>query len=70
MIFQDPMMALNPVHTIGRQIARGAAAASRTVAARRRCARAVELLRLVGIPAPAERARSIRTIFPAACASG
>ena len=54
MIFQDPMMALNPVHTIGRQIAEtlylhegvtGAAAQ----------ARVVELLRRVQVPAPEQR---------------
>lgn len=54
MIFQDPMMALNPVFTIGWQIAeslrlhRGLPAG----AARRR---AIELLDLVGIPSPTER---------------
>ncbi len=56
MIFQEPMTSLNPVLTIGRQIGetltlhqgldRGAAEA-----------RAVDMLRLVGIPEPARRIR-------------
>ena len=55
MIFQDPMMALNPVYTVGRQIGEvlklHLGLGSREVAAE-----VVELLRLVGVPAPAERA--------------
>jgi peptide/nickel transport system ATP-binding protein len=56
MIFQEPMTALNPVFTIGDQIAEVArihARASRGDA----WTRAVEMLERVGIPAPAERAR-------------
>ncbi|GAB4210989.1 MAG: ABC transporter ATP-binding protein [Sandaracinaceae bacterium] len=54
MIFQDPTSALNPVHTLGDQIAEGLMhhlALSKTAAR----ARAAELLAKVGIPAPAER---------------
>ena len=56
MIFQEPMTALNPVFTVGDQIAevvRVHASASRRAA----WDRAVEMLTMVGIPAPAERAR-------------
>ncbi len=56
MIFQEPMTALNPVFTVGDQIAevvRVHASASR----REAWDRAVEMLTVVGIPAPAERAR-------------
>jgi oligopeptide/dipeptide ABC transporter ATP-binding protein len=55
MIFQEPMSALNPVFTVGEQIAevvRVHANASRKEAA----ARAVEMLAAVGIPDPARRA--------------
>ncbi len=54
MIFQEPMTALNPVLRIGTQIEESLAAHSTRDAAARR-ARAVELLQLVGIPAPEAR---------------
>ena len=56
MVFQEPMTALNPVFTIGEQIAevvRIHGKASR----REAWNRAVEMLQIVGIPGPAERAR-------------
>ncbi len=53
-IFQEPMTALNPVLTVGRQIDESLRAHTGLDAAGRR-ARAVELLDLVGIPAPATR---------------
>ena len=55
MVFQEPMTALNPVFTVGEQIAEVArihAGMSRRDAA----AKAVEMLALVGIPAPEQRA--------------
>jgi peptide/nickel transport system ATP-binding protein len=55
MIFQEPMTALNPVHTVGRQVTETLElyepGAGKAVLARR----AVELLEQVGIPAPARR---------------
>ncbi len=55
MVFQEPMTALNPVFTIGDQIAEVARVHGK---ASRKSAweRAVEVLSLVGIPAPRERA--------------
>ncbi|MHB0948948.1 MAG: ABC transporter ATP-binding protein [Gemmatimonadaceae bacterium] len=55
MIFQEPMTALNPVFIVGDQIAEVARIHE---GASRRAAmdRAVEMLELVGIPAPAQRA--------------
>ena len=55
MIFQEPMTALNPVFTVGEQIAEVVRVHER--AGRREAwARAVAMLETVGIPAPAERA--------------
>jgi peptide/nickel transport system ATP-binding protein/oligopeptide transport system ATP-binding protein len=54
MVFQDPMTALNPVVRIGDQVAEAVRAHQR-VGRRAARARALELLRLVGIPAPERR---------------
>ena len=56
MVFQEPMTALNPVLTVGDQIAEVARVHER-VSKRVAWERAVEMLRLTGIPDPAERAR-------------
>jgi peptide/nickel transport system ATP-binding protein len=53
-IFQEPMTSLNPVFTIGRQIGEVLRIHDR-VSRRAARARAVDLLRLVGIPSPERR---------------
>jgi oligopeptide/dipeptide ABC transporter ATP-binding protein len=57
MIFQEPMTALNPVMTVGEQIAEAPLV---RLGLGRRAARqrALELMRLVGIPDPVRRARA------------
>jgi oligopeptide/dipeptide ABC transporter ATP-binding protein len=56
-IFQDPMTSLNPVYTVGWQVAE-AIEMHQDVPKRKAWARAIELLELVGIPRAAERAES------------
>jgi oligopeptide/dipeptide ABC transporter ATP-binding protein len=57
MVFQEPMTALNPVMRVGDQIAEGP---QHHLGRSRRAARAeaIELMRTVGIPDPARRARA------------
>ena len=56
MIFQEPMTSLNPVLTVGRQIGE-TVVLHEGVSAREAEQRAVEMLTLVGIPAPGRRVR-------------
>jgi peptide/nickel transport system ATP-binding protein len=56
MIFQEPMTALNPVFTVGDQIAE-VARVHEKASKKAAWSRAVEMLELVGIPGPAERAK-------------
>ncbi len=55
-IFQEPMTSLNPVLTVGRQIGE-TLRLHQGLSARQAEARAVEMLTLVGIPAPGRRVR-------------
>ena len=65
MIFQEPMTSLNPVRTVGHQIAEAIALHERVGkrAARRK---AIEMLDLVGIPEPQRRVDA----FPHQCSGG
>jgi oligopeptide/dipeptide ABC transporter ATP-binding protein len=56
MIFQEPMTSLNPVMTIGRQITE-AVRLHRSMPAKQAWQQAVEILRVVRIPEPEQRAR-------------
>jgi len=56
MIFQEPMTSLNPVYTVGDQIAE-AIELHQGLSRREALAKAVEMLRLVGIPSPEQRVR-------------
>jgi peptide/nickel transport system ATP-binding protein len=58
MIFQDPMTSLNPVLTIGSQIAEAIEVHQPTLRPKRVVARVQELLEMVSIPNAAERMRS------------
>ncbi|MEZ4375065.1 MAG: ABC transporter ATP-binding protein [Polyangiaceae bacterium] len=57
MIFQEPMTSLNPVYTVGSQIGE-VLRLHRKLSRRQAKTRAVELLKLVGIPSPESRVDS------------
>ncbi len=54
MIFQEPMTSLNPVHTIGAQIAE-AVVLHQKLSRHEAMLKAIEMLKLVGIPSPDQR---------------
>ncbi|WP_205874136.1 ABC transporter ATP-binding protein [Mycobacterium camsae] len=58
MVFQDPMSALTPVYTVGDQIAEAIRVHQGPVGKKAARERAVELLELVGISQPSQRARA------------
>lgn len=58
MIFQEPMTSLNPVYTVGEQIAE-AIRIHQKLGRKEAWEKAVEMLRLVGIPSPEKRAKQI-----------
>lgn len=69
MVFQEPSTALNPVYTVGWQIAEGLRAHGE-VSKREARARAVEILRTVGIPDPERRVDHYPTSSPGVRSSG
>lgn len=55
MVFQDPMTSLNPLYTIGQQIEESLCIHQGHLSDKERRDKAIELLQIVGIPAPQER---------------
>lgn len=58
MVFQDPLSSLTPVYTVGNQIIEALTVHNHTMSKQAKEARAVELLRMVGIPSPKDRLKA------------
>lgn len=70
MIFQDPMTSLNPTTKIGSQIMEGILKHNNNISRKDAYERALETLKLVGIPQPEKRMQQYPHEFSGACASG
>ncbi len=57
MIFQEPMTSLNPVHTVGRQIAEAIKVKNKRIGEKEAKERAIEMLRVVMVPDPHRRVK-------------
>jgi oligopeptide transport system ATP-binding protein len=55
MIFQDPMTSLNPVFTIGNQLVEAIMKHNRKMPKKQAIAKAIDMLKLVGMPSPEKR---------------
>ena len=69
MIFQDPMTSLNPVYTVGDQIAESIMLHQK-LNREQALAKAVHMLELVGIPSPERRVKDYPHQLSGACGNG